>query len=145
MDNFFFYIKPNFLEKCEDILKIVRKKVDVIDIYFLNNINDFFIENIYGHYEWLWFYKKLFSYYRWKNIILIIVSWEFWIDYIKDIIWDKDPVKAKIWSIRNIFSADSLEKANYEKRIVDNVVHLQEDVEIMKKELAFIKKYLLAE
>lgn len=139
MDDLFFYIKPNFLKKSEDILDIFRKKIDIKNTFLLTDIDDFFIENIYGQYKWLWFYEKLFSYYRWKSVIVVIVSWNFWIDYLKDIIWNKDPVKAKTWTIRNLFSIDSLEKANFEKRIIDNVVHFQEDLDVMKKELYFIK------
>jgi hypothetical protein len=51
MDDFFFYIKPNFLKNSEDILDIFIKKIDVQNVFLLNNIDDFFIENIYGHYK----------------------------------------------------------------------------------------------
>lgn len=44
-----------------------------------------------------------------------------------EIIGNKDPFIAKKGTIREMFSDDSLEKANNEKRIIDNVIHFQHD------------------
>lgn len=51
------------------------------------------------------------------------------------IIGDKDPFTAEKGTIREKFSDDSLENANNERRIVDNVVHFQEDQKKMQAEV----------
>lgn len=54
---------------------------------------------------------------------------------VSKIVGDKDPLKADKDTIRRIFSRDSLEKANNEKRLINNVIHFQEDEKKMDAEV----------
>ncbi|MBT3727208.1 hypothetical protein HOG21_06130 [bacterium] len=56
------------------------------------------------------------------------------------IIGHKDPSKAIQSTIRNMFSNDSLVIANKEKRIIENVIHFQENKLKMDYELKLFKK-----
>ncbi len=57
------------------------------------------------------------------------------------IVGSKNPLNAQKGTIREMFSHDSLEKANHEKRIIDNVIHFQNDEKKMEEEVKLFEHF----
>lgn len=129
------FIKPNFLNFREDILQMFKSLGLWTEIFQIEAVKKNLIEELYLEHQGQWYYQELIEYYEDKKIIVIFLSWPDLMNKVSKIVGDKDPLKADKDTIRRIFSRDSLEKANNEKRLINNVIHFQEDEKKMDAEV----------
>lgn len=129
------FIKPNFLNFREDIIQMFKSLGLWTEIFYIEAVKKNLIEELYLEHQGQWYYEELIEYYEDKKIIVIFLSWSDLMNKVSKIVGDKDPLKADKDTIRGIFSRDSLEKANKEKRLINNVIHFQEDEKKMDAEV----------
>lgn len=72
---------------------------------------------------------RVLDYFVNRNIILLIVSGEDIIKKIRSEIGASDPLKSKIGTIRGDFGDDSYEKADFECRSCNNIIHASDSKE----------------
>ncbi|HLC39940.1 MAG TPA: nucleoside-diphosphate kinase [archaeon] len=71
-----------------------------------------------------------------KKLIALIIEGDNAIQKVRQIVGYTDPIKAKKGTIRGDFAADSIAKANLEKRKVENLVHAADSTDSAEKEIA---------
>lgn len=134
------FIKPNFLDFSKEIIsifEILGLRPSVFQIKFNKEI----LEELYSEYKGQWYYEKLIQYYYDKYILVIFLEGSNAFQQAFEVVGNKDPQKACKGSIRNLFSKDSLQKANSEKRIIDNVIHFQNDKKKMEEEVRIFENF----
>ncbi len=136
------FIKPNFVNFHQEIIQIFKSLGLWIEVFQIESIWKGLIEELYREHQKQWYYEKLVNYYKNKRIMVIFLSWtNINMEKVREIIGNKDPFIAEKGTIREMFSNDSLEKANNEKRIIDNVIHFQDDQKKMESEVKLFEYF----
>ena len=136
------FIKPNSFKYKDTILSIldnISSCYTTFDMICSKEV----LESLYSEHKDKRFFEKLINYYLNKKICVIFFHDKNNIfKKIKNIIWNKDPYKAGKNTIRGMLSNDSLLIANKENRIINNVIHFQEDKNKMLYEVKLFETYL---
>ncbi len=136
------FIKPNSLVYKDEILSIldnISSRYIIYDMIYTKEL----LELLYNEHKNKRFFNKLITYYLDKKICVILFNDKNKIfEKIKSIVWHKDPALAHSNTIRGMFSNDSLAIANKENRIINNVVHFQENKNKMVYEINLFESYL---
>ena len=141
-NNIVMFIKPNSLVYKEEILSILDNISSCYKVYDMICTKKF-LESLYSEHRNKRFFDKLITYYIDKKICVILFYDRNKIfGKIKNIVWHKDPAHAHPNTIRSMFSNDSLTVANKENRIINNVVHFQENKNKMVYEIDLFESYL---
>lgn len=135
------FIKPNFVDFHGKIIQIFKSLGLETEVFQIESVGKSLIEELYREHQKQWYYEKLVSYYENKKIMVIFLSWSNIMFKVDKIIGSKDPLDAEKGTIREMFSSDSLEKANHEKRIIDNVIHFQNDEKKMEEEVKLFEHF----
>jgi nucleoside diphosphate kinase len=88
-------------------------------------------------------FRATMEVYKTGTIFLAAYSGTDIIPRIRTKIGNLDPLKSEPWTIRGMFSKDSLEVALRDKRYLNNVIHASSDSNEAARELGLWKDYLL--
>lgn len=123
--------EEHYLDSKEQLIGMGKKT--------LENTNKEDVKNIFGTFDALEIGKTLrkwlVEFLENKKVIAMVLEGENAIKRVREIVGFTDPSKAAKGTIRGDFAADSIERANKEKRATRNLVHASGSIEEAEREI----------
>lgn len=130
MEQTLLLIKPNIVEenKIGAVIAVLEEKGVVIRNIKMETFTKTRVESFYEIHMGKPFFERLLEFMTSGPVVEIILEHENCVEYVRSIIGDTDPGKAKAGTIRNRFGSS----------VTENVVHASDSVENASKEIAYI-------